>query len=125
MTGPTGGLVAMAGAGGGATMLAPWRGRGTMRRGPVVVAWAGGAAAGGGAAAATRGGAPAAGAVAGGATTAGVGRGGAALMAASACLRSRIALRASPGFDTFERSNFGFTSAACLFALVPRFPPLK
>jgi hypothetical protein len=46
-------------------------------------------------------------------------------MAASACLRSRIALSASPGFDTFDRSNFGFASAAGLFALTLRFPPLK
>ena len=33
MTGPAGGRLAMAGAAGGVTMLAPWRGRGTIRRG--------------------------------------------------------------------------------------------
>jgi hypothetical protein len=63
-------------------------------------------------------------AVEGGAATTAVGRGGAALAAASACLRSRMAFRASPGFETFERSNFGLTSAD-LLALVERLPPLK
>ncbi len=33
ITGPTGGLLAMAGGAGGATMFAPCRGRGTIRRG--------------------------------------------------------------------------------------------
>src|ERR1700727_1976510 len=115
MTGPTGGLVAMAGAGGGATILAPCRGRGTIRRGAMGVPWDGAEAGAEEGAAATRWGIPAAGTLDGGATTAAVGRGGAALMAASACLRSRIALSASPGFDTFERSNFGFASAVDLF----------
>jgi len=125
MTGPTGGLLAMAGPGAGATMFAPWRGRGTMRRGAAGVAWAGaaeetGTAAGG--AAITRGG-TAATEAGGGATTA-VGRGGgAALAVASACLRSRIAFRASPGLDTLERSNFGLVSAVDRFAplLLPPF----
>ena len=125
MTGPTGGLVAMAGEGGGATMLAPCRGSGTMRRGATCVPCDGTEAAVGGGAAATRGGVLAAGTVDGGATTAAAGRGGAALMAASACLRSRIALSASPGFDTFERSNLGLVSEAGLLALTLRFPPLK
>jgi hypothetical protein len=133
----------MAGAGGGMTMFACGRGCGTTRRG-----WAGGgvwepvwelvwellwepvwgcdvAAVAGGAAVATLGGAAAA-AVAedGGATTA-VGRGGAALAAVSACLRSRIALRASPGLETLERSNFGLLSAGCLFAVLLLPPFLK
>lgn len=125
MTGPTGGLVAMAGAGGGATILAPWRGNGTMRRGAIGVPCDGAEAGAEEGAAATRWGIPVAGTVDGGATTAAVGRGGAALMAASACLRSRIALSASPGFDTFERSNFGLVSVAGLFALTLRLPPLK
>ena len=43
-------------------------------------------------------------------------------MAASACLRSRIALSASPGLDTFERSNLGFASTTGLLAVEPRFP---
>ena len=108
MTGPTGGLLAMAGAGcGGATMLACGRGCGmTIRRGALAAGCAGVAAA-GEAATTGRGGTAAAGLEAGGATTA-VGRGGAAWIAAvSACLRSRIALRASPGLETFDRSNFG------------------
>ncbi len=58
----------------------------------------------------------------GGATTAAGRAGGAALTAASACLRSRIAFSASPGFETFERSNFGFVSTAGLLVLEPRFP---
>jgi hypothetical protein len=36
-----------------------------------------------------------------------------------------MALSASPGFDTLDRSNFGLTSAGCLFALAVRLPPLK
>jgi hypothetical protein len=59
----------------------------------------------------------------GGATTAAGRGGGAALAAASACLRSRIAFSASPGLDTLERSNFGFASAAGLAVVAaPRFP---
>jgi hypothetical protein len=62
----------------------------------------------------------------GGAATTTAGReGGAALTAASACLRSRIALTASPGFETLERSNFGLFSTAGLFGLVARPPDLK
>src|SRR5580704_9303254 len=75
-------------------------------------------------AAATLGGGGAAGTWAGGATTA-VGRGGAALAAASACLRSRMALRASPGLETLERSNFGLLSAGCLLAVLLLPPFLK
>lgn len=49
---------------------------------------------------------------AGGATvTAGRG-GGADLAAFSACLRSRIAFSASPGLDTWDRSNLGLVSEA-------------
>ncbi len=99
MTGPAGGLLAMAGPGAGATMFAPWRGSGTMRRGAGGAAWAGGTAAGAdglatatGGAATGRGGAAATTLCAGGGATTGVGRGGgAALAVASACLRSRIA----------------------------------
>ena len=126
MTGPTGGLLAIAGAGVGGTRLTCWRGCGTMRRGAGVVAGVGVAVVVGvaeWAAAAARGGA-ATGTADGGAATA-AGRGGAALMAASACLRSRIALRASPGLDTFERSNLGFASTWGLAALLLRLPPLK
>lgn len=43
----------------------------------------------------------------------------------SACLRSRIAFRASPGLETLDRSNRGLVSAAGLLADVPRLPPLK
>lgn len=46
-------------------------------------------------------------------------------MAASACLRSRIAFSASPGFETFDRSNLGFVSTTGLAALMPRPPLLK
>jgi len=51
--------------------------------------------------------------------------GGAAFAAASACLRSRIAFRASPGFETFDRSNFG--RSCCRDAPEPlvRLPPLR
>jgi hypothetical protein len=120
MTGPTGGLLAIAGAGAGITMLACWRGSGTMRRGAGGVDGDGIATEAEGAAA--RGGAD--GTEDGGAATA-AGRGGAALMAASACLRSRIALSASPGFETFERSNFGLVSTWDLAAVLLRLPPLK
>ena len=138
-TAPIGGLLAIAGVWGGATIFAPWRGNGTIRRGPVACeaevggdegAGAGAAAttgAGGGAAwtgAAGRGGAAVTtGDV--GATTIGARCGGALLAAASACLRSRIAFNASPGLATLERSNFGFTSEVCLFALPLRPPLLK
>jgi hypothetical protein len=44
-------------------------------------------------------------------------------MAASACLRSRIAFSASPGLETFDRSNFGLVSTGGLAALL-RLPPL-
>jgi hypothetical protein len=137
ITGPTGGLLAMAGADGGATMFACGRGCGTIRLGcagtavwdavwdvawdvtwDAVWAWAGAAAPG----EATLG--AAAGTDAGAATTA-VGRGGAALAAASACLRSRMALRASPGLETLERSNFGLLSAGCLLAVLLLPPFLK
>jgi hypothetical protein len=52
--------------------------------------------------------------------------GGAVFAAASACLRSRIAFSASPGFDTFERSNFGRSGAFLEPApLLPRLPPVR
>jgi hypothetical protein len=129
MTGPTGGLLAMAGAAAGTTMFACGRGSGTTRRGAGGVVWAPvwgcDAAAGEGWATATLGAAAAAGGTdAGGATTA-VGRGGAALAAASACLRSRMALSASPGLDTLERSNFGLVSTGCLAAVLLLPPFLK
>jgi hypothetical protein len=112
MTGPTGGLLAIAGADGGTTIGAWGRGCGTTRRGWTGTAAGDGVAvAAGGDAVATLG--CAALTAAGDATTA-AGRGGAALAAASACLRSRIALRASPGLETLERSNFGLVSPAGL-----------
>jgi hypothetical protein len=40
-------------------------------------------------------------------------------------LRSRIAFNASPGLDTFDRSNFGLLSLAGLDALALREPPVK
>jgi len=50
--------------------------------------------------------------------------GGAAFAAASACLRSRIAFRASPGFAAFDRSIFA-TVACCRPPLLgDRLPPL-
>jgi hypothetical protein len=121
ITGPTGGLLAMAGAAGGATMLACGRGCGTMRRGSGAP-WGCDSGVAAGKEAALGAAAEAAGTEAGGATTA-VGRGGAALAAASACLRSRIALSASPGLETLERSNFGLLSTGCLVAelLLPPF----
>lgn len=132
-TGPAGGLLAIAGAaGGGATIFACCRGCGTILRGPGV---AGGAAGCAGALAAETAetvgtvegfGCTGAGTVAGGATTAGrVMTGGAAFAAASACLRSRIAFSASPGLDTFDRSNFGLDSADDLDAPVAVRPPLR
>jgi hypothetical protein len=64
-------------------------------------------------------------ATAGGATTAGRGAtGGADLAAVSACLRSRIAFSASPGLETFDRSNLGFDSDVCFEALPDRLPPV-
>jgi len=121
ITGPTGGLLAMAGAAAGTTMLACGRGCGTMRRGSDV-AWGCDAGVAAVKEAALGAAAEAAGTEAGGATTA-VGRGGAALAAASACLRSRMALSASPGLETLERSNFGLLSTGCLVAelLLPPF----
>ena len=105
-------------------MIGAWgRGWGTMRRGGAAAAacgWAG--AAGGGAAATVLGVAATNGTEAGAAATTAVGRGGAALAAASACLRSRMALSASPGLETLERSNFGLVSPAGLVA-VPLLPP--
>jgi hypothetical protein len=113
----------MAGAGGGATIFACWRGSGTIRRGAgTPCAEAEGADVTGGAATLT--GEEATGVDTGGAATA-IGRGGAALTAVSACLRSRIALSASPGFETLERSNLGFASTACRFEPELRPPPLK
>jgi hypothetical protein len=127
MTGPTGGLLAIAGGGAGATIFACWRGSGTMRRGAGEPACAGGVLADAGwADATTFGGVVAVDADTGGAATTNAGRaGGAALMAASACLRSRIALRASPGLETLERSNFGLLSTAGLFEPAERPPALK
>lgn len=62
---------------------------------------------------------------AGGATVT-AGRGGGALRAAvSACLRSKIAFSASPGFETCERSNLGLVSAGATRAALVRPPRLK
>jgi hypothetical protein len=137
MTGPAGGRLAIAGAaaaGGGATIFAPCLGNGTIRRGPegpAESALAAGAAAGAAGLIATAGGgaaaAPACGTAVGGAATTACGlAGGIAFAVASACLRSRIAFSASPGFETLDKSNFGFAaSAACLLAELPRPPLLK
>ena len=115
ITGPAGGLLAMAGAGGFTTIFACCRGSGTIRRGAAACPGAGAgdeAAAAG--AATTRGGVALTPEAEGGAaTTAGRCGGGTAFTAASACLRSRMAFSASPGFDTLDRSNFGLLSAAC------------
>jgi hypothetical protein len=130
ITGPTGGLLAIAGICGFMTIFAPWRGRGTIRRGAggCPGTWGAGGADEvlGGGAATTRGGRElTVAAVGGGATTAGRCGGGTAFTADSACLRSRIALRASPGLDTFERSNFGLLSTVCRPAPLLRPPFLK
>src|SRR5690242_20075120 len=82
-------------------------------------------AAGGGAGAAAAAGRVVAAAAGGTAATTGRDTGGAAFAAASACLRSRIALSASPGFDTLERSNFGLLSTADLAAVAGRLPLLR
>jgi len=111
-------------------MFAPWRGSGTIRRGAAGVGAACVGAAGGvtgatlAGAATTRCGVAAV--PAGGGATTGVGRGGgAALAVASACLRSRMAFRASPGLETLERSNFGLVSTCCRFELLLLPPFLK
>ena len=141
ITGPAGGLLAIAGpaaglaAPGGATIFAPCRGCGTIFLGPCGAAgcWVC-CCAGALAAAETFGtladlaatGVRAACAAGGAATTAGRGAtGGADFAAASACLRSRIAFSASPGLETFERSNFGLLSVAALDALAPPRPPVR
>ena len=108
-------------------MIGAWgRGWGTMRRGGAGAAGWGWAGAGAGAAAkgaaATDLGVAATGGTEAGAATTAVGRGGKALAAASACLRSRMALSASPGLETLERSNFGLVSPGGLVA-VPLLPP--
>jgi hypothetical protein len=137
MTGPTGGLLAIAGACGGTTMFACGRGCGTMRRGASGEAGVAGATEDAAGAATTRWPPNPApdpdpdtdpdtdpGTDDGGAATA-AGRGGAALMADSACLRSRMALSASPGFETLERSNLGLVSTGALDAGALRPPWLK
>ena len=129
MTGPTGGLLAIAGA--GATIFACCRGKGTMRRGAGTAVCAGAAVEATGAGAATLGGVEATGedaeaADGGGAATTKAGReGGVARTTASACFRSRIALSASPGLETLERSNFGLLSTAGRLGPVERPPDLK
>jgi hypothetical protein len=119
ITGPTGGLLAIAGgAGAGVTIRAPWLGSGTIRRG---AGTAGATTAATGAFGCETGFATvttlAAGTADGGAATA-VGRGGWLRASASACLRSRIALSASPGFDTCDRLNAGFESVCGFGALL-------
>lgn len=119
-------------------MRAPWLGSGTMRRGAGGAGGVGGAgvaatvaagrtveAAGAlGVAAEVAAGAAVTGWPGRGATTATVGLcGGAFFAAASALFRSRIARSASPGFETWDRSNLGFASAAA--RLLPRLPFLK
>ena len=123
-TAPTTGRLAIAGT---VYVGAGGRGIGTTRRGAGVEG-AGTTVVGAGtrgAAVATVGLATTGGRWAGGATvTAGRG-GGAALAALSACFRSRIALRASPGLDTCERSNFGLVSTGATRGATLRAPRLK
>lgn len=131
ITGPTGGLLAIAGAGGGATIFAFWRGKGTILRGAggvfgLAATGLGEATMLGVATATGAAGRPAGAATATAGADEATARGGTARTpAASACLRSRIAFIASPGFEMFDKSNFGFCSTACLGALVPRLLPLK
>ena len=121
ITGPTGGRLAIAGAAAaGVTSCTGCLGCGTMRRGATAPETAAGETPAGGklfpCATGRAGGAAPAGA--GGAATA-AGRGGALRASASACLRSKIAFSASPGFETWDRSNLGFASAAGLLAAPP------
>ena len=108
ITGPAGGLLAIAGGCGGAMMGACALGCGTIRRGAVAGAATAGAAAGAAAVLATRPAVPGpAFAAVAALTTAGraVGAGGVAFAAsASACLRARMAFSASPGLEARERS---------------------
>jgi hypothetical protein len=172
---PLGGRLAIAG--GGATIRAPWLGKGTILRGPPTTGATGGAtttagaaATGAGAAttgvgggvagdatgaagvtvptgraaatggAATTGRATTGAAATGGRTKVGdggvatgrtgaattaCGRAGGAFFAAnSACLRSRIAFKASPGLDTCDRLKLGLASTTG-FAVFVRSEPLK
>ena len=99
---------------------------GIIRRGAT-----GPAAAGGGVAATTTGaaietfgaiGVEETGTCAGVATTAGGRGGGIDRAVASACFRSRIAFSASPGFETFDRSNFGTAATTGLLTVFVRLP---
>jgi hypothetical protein len=118
ITGPTGGLLAIAGAA-GVTIGACGLGCGTtMRRGAAAAtgAAATGALAGGAVLAA----AGAAALAAGGWTATAAGRCGWLRASASACLRARIAFIASPGFEMWERSKAGLASAAGFATAPPR-----
>ena len=131
MTGPAGGLLAIAG-GCGTTCCTACLGCGTIRRGATtgVAAGVAGAAVAAGAVgvlptiAAVPG--PALAAVAA-LTTAGraVAGGGVLFDSASACLRARIALSASPGLEARDRSipRPGFGAAADLAAVPPGLRP--
>jgi hypothetical protein len=131
ITGPAGGLAAIAGAGGGGatTILGSCRGWGTIRRGACGGAWTTGVCLGGGATG------PLGLAVAGtAATTCGgggtgvvTGRGAEAAAAASS-LRRRISRIASPGFETCDQSIFGFCplpEERCCPSAPPRLPRCK
>ncbi len=61
----------------------------------------------------------------GGATVTAGRAGGADFAAISACLRSRIALSASPGFETCDRSNLGLVSTTAARGTALRAPRLK
>ena len=62
---------------------------------------------------------------AGGATVTAGRTGGAERAAVSACLRSRIAFSASPGFETCDRSNLGLVSTCAVRDATVRAPRLK
>lgn len=122
ITGPTGGLLAIAGAAGAATTIGALAlGCGTIRRGAATVA-AGLAAT--GALAAAAGLATAALATGGRAATA-AGRCGVLRACSCACFRSRISRIASPGFEMWERSNVGFASAEAFAVVPPLFRPFR
>ena len=119
ITGPVGGLAAIAGTdgGGATTMRGSCRGCGTIFRG------AGVAAASTGRCAATGGVAGAAGVGAAGGAAATTGRGAGGTAASS--LRRRISRIASPGFDTCDQSIFGFCPLPperCCASEAPRLP---
>ena len=118
MTGPAGGLLAIAGDGATATIGACCLGRGTMRRGAGTAA---GATAAGALACATGLTGGTTGLAATGAAATAAGRGGELRACSSAWRRARIAFIASPGFEMCERSKAGLVSVCGLADA----PPLR